>query len=264
MVLPLAGAVFALQAGGSALQFFGQSAAAKAENNARMQAAKMQQAYFYEVQRYQNETWKQDLDYAAEVLEYSKDEFEKQREWVEVANAAVEKNRDSDAFTLMVRGIEETIAATFQTTGVQRQGQSVRARIAATERGVEGNSTEAVLGEIFRQEGEANTMTALNRENTLRQLEREGVALDASSDQQMFQIASSMRTFAPNPRIRTPQPVNPIAPTQLVNGPSGAQLVSGLTNAGISGLNTYNAISGQNAKQTYNQFSSWVSRQFTL
>lgn len=264
MALPLAGAVFAFQAGGSALQFFGQSSASKAENKARMQAGKIQQEHFYEVQRYQNEVWKQDLDYAAEVLAYSVDEFEKQRKWVEVANAAVEKNRDSDAFTLMVRGIEETIAAAFQTTGVQRQGQAARARIAATERGVEGNSTEAVLGEIFRQEGEANAMTELNRENTLRQLEREGIAMDASSDQQMFQIASSMRTFAPNTRVRSPQPVNPVAPTQFANGPSGAQLVSGLTNAGISGLNTYNSISGQNSKQTYNQFSSWVSRQFTL
>ncbi len=264
MAFPLAGAVFAFQAGGSALQFFGQSSASKAENKARMQAGKLQQEYSYEVQKYQNDTWKQDLDYAAEVLEYSQDEFEKQRKWVEVANAAVEKNRDSDAFTLMVRGIEETIASAFQTTGVQRQGQAVRARIAASDRGVEGNSTEAVLGEIFRQEGEANAMTELNRENTLRQLEREGIAMDASSDQQMFQIASSMRSFAPNPRVRSPQPLNPIAPTQFANGPSGAQLVSGLTNAGISGLNTYNAISGQKANETYNQFSSWVSRQFTL
>jgi hypothetical protein len=246
------------------MQWFGARASSKAENAARMEAGRLQQEYFYEVQRYQNETWKQDLDYAAEVLEYSKDEFENQKKWVRTAFDAVEKNRNSDAFTLMVRGIEETIASTFQTTGVQRQGQAARARIAATERGVEGNSTEAVLGEIFRQEGEANTMTELNRENTLRQLEREGIAMDAAADQQMFQIASSMRSFAPNPRVRSPQPINPIAPTQFANGPSGAQLVSGLTNAGISGLNTYNAISGQNSKQTYNQFSSWVSRQFTL
>jgi hypothetical protein len=264
MAFPLAAAVFALQAGGSTIQWFGQREAAKAENKARMQTGKMQQEYFYEVQRYQNDTWKQDLDYAAEVLEYSQDEFEKQRKWVEVANAAVEKNRDSDAFTLMVRGIEETIASAFQTTGVQKQGKAARAKFAASDRGVEGNSTEAVLGEIFRQEGEANTMTELNRENTLRQLEREGIAMDASSDQQMFQIASSMRSFAPNPRVRSPQPINPIAPTQLVNGPNAGQLISGIVGGGMTGVNTYNAASGQNAKQTYDQFSSWVSRQFTL
>jgi hypothetical protein len=229
-----------------------------------MQAGKLQQEYSYEVQKYQNDTWKQDLDYAAEVLAYSVDEFKKQKKWVEVANATVGKNRDSDAFTLMVRGIEETIASAFQTTGVQRQGQAARAKFSAADRGVEGNSTEAVLGEVFRQEGEANTMTELNRENTLRQLEREGIAMDASSDQQMFQIASSMRSFAPNPRVRSPQPLNPIAPTQLVNGPNAGQLISGIMGAGMSGVNTYNAASGQKANETYNQFSSWASRQFTL
>jgi hypothetical protein len=264
MAFPLAAAVFATQAAGATIQWLGQREAAKAENKARMQTGKMQQDYFYEVQRYQNDTWKQDLDYADEVLKYSQDEFAKQKQWVETANAAVEKNRNSDAFTLMVRGIEETIAATFQTTGVQRQGQAARAKIAATERGVEGNSTEAVLGEIFRQEGEANTMTALNRENTLRQLEREGIAMDAASDQQMFQIASSMRTFAPNPKVRSPQPLNPVAPTQMVNGPNAGQLISGIMGAGMSGVSTYNAASGQNSKQTYDQFSSWASRQFTL
>lgn len=264
MPMPLAAATFGMNAAGTVINFLGGQASSRAENRYRAEVARQQQLHFYEVQRYQNDVWRQDLEYAQEVLNYSRSEFDRQTEWAEVANAAVEKNRNSDAFTLMVRGIEETIAATFQTTSAQSMGRAARARFAAAERNVEGNSTEAVLGEIFNQEGRTTSMIELNRENTLRQLEREGISADASADQQLYQISSSLRTFSPNPQVRGPSPLNPVAPAQMVNGPNAAQLISGLFNAGTSAVSSYNAMSGQNAQQTYQQFSNWVSRQFTL
>jgi len=264
MAFPLAAASFALSAGSSIASFLGGRSAARAQNNHARVMNDMQMAYRYEVMRYQNDTWKQDLDHANEVLSYSKDEFGKQIEWAQLANAAVEQNRNADAFTLMARGIEETIASTFQATGIARQGQAARSTFQARERGVEGNSTDAVLGDIWRQEGEAATMNTLNRENTLRQLEHEGLAQDAQADQQMFQIASSIRTFAPNAPIRAPSPVSPVQPTAPVTGPSVATLAAGLGNAAITGFNTYSSVSGQNAQQTWNQLSSWAGRQFTI
>lgn len=264
MVLPLAAAAFALQAGSTVASFVGGRSQAGAANRHQAEVNRINADYRYEVMRYQNDVWKQDLDYANEVLEYSRDEFGNQRGWAERAMAAAEQNRNADAFTLMVRGIEETIAATFQTTNVQRAGQAARASFAACERGVEGNSTEAVLGDIWRQEGEANTITELNRQNTLNQLEREGIAADAQADQQMFQIASSIRTFAPNAPIRTPEPRPALTPQAPVQGPSGAALATGLWNAASNSLGLYNNLTGQNARQTFEQLSAFAGRTFRI
>ena len=99
-------------------------------------------------------------------------QLDKQTMWATTALAAVEKNRNADAFTLAVRGIEETIAATFQTTGAQRAGQAARGQFAAGDRNVEGNTVDAVIGDVTRQEGDLMTMVGINRDAAMRQLER--------------------------------------------------------------------------------------------
>ena len=260
----LAGAGFALQAASTAIQFVAAQEQAKAQRRFVQQQMQVQANYRYEVMKFQNDVWAQDLAHAEEVLSYGRAEFDKQAEWAGRAMEAVEQNRNADAFTLMVRGIEETIAATFQTTNAQRAGQAARARFAAQYRGVEGNSTEAVLGDIWRQEGDLTTMAEVNRKSTLDQLEREGGAADAQADQQLSQIASAIRTFAPQAPIRPPGPVPRINPTAPVVGPSGVTLVAGLSNAAISSVSLYNNLSGQNMQQTMNQLSTWTGNQFNI
>lgn len=261
-LLPIA--MTALNAASTVTSFIGAGAQAKAQNqNARaVQAA--QDAYRDEVMRYQNNVWQQDIEYAREVLSYSKTEFEKQGEWARKAMDAVEQNRNADAFTLMVRGIEETIASTFATTSAQRQGRAATAAFQARERGVEGNSVEAVVGDVMRQEGEARTMVDINRSATMRQLGREAMALDANADAQMSQIAGSIRTFAPQAPIRTPSPLNPMAPQAPVAAPSTAGLVTGLANNFMGGVRLYGDMTGQNTQQTLDGLTSWASRRFSL
>jgi hypothetical protein len=251
------------------------AASAYASHQGQQQQAKKQNAYAAatdaaareyrrDAVEYQLDVWQQDLAYAEEVLAYSRGEFDKQTMWATTALAAVERNRDADAFTLAVRGIEETIAATFQTTGAQAAGQAARAQYAARERGVEGNSVEAVIGDVMRQEGEAITMIEVNRNATLRQIGREALALDAQHDAEASQIAGAIRTFAPQTPIRAPGPVPEGNPTPTVTAPSGVQLAAGLANSFMVGVNAYNGASGQTMQQTARQVTGWVGRQFAI
>lgn len=267
MVFPLifAGVSAAMSVASAASSAAGQAQIAKqsAAQAAATNAANA--AYRDEVMRYQNETWKQDLEYAQESLGYQREEFSRQIEWTDKAQESVTRNRDAEAFAMMARGIEETIASTFQLQGIQRQGTAARATYAAKERGVEGNSVEAVLGDVWRQEGEAKTVVDMNRDVTGRQLFREAIALDAGADSQMSQIASGVRTYAPNAPIRAPGPVNPVNPQAGTTAPSVAALAGGLVSGVLGGFNTYaNLVGREETKQTMDRVSSWLGRQFTF
>jgi hypothetical protein len=235
-------------------------------NNAAASANNLQNAkYRDELLHYQNETWMQDLAYAQETLGYQTAAFTRQIEWSEKARESVTRNRDAEAFTLMARGVEETIAATFQTNALGRQGAAARATHEAKDRGVEGHSVEAVLADVWRQEGEAQTIVAMNRDVTGRQLFREALAGDATADSQMSQIASSVRTYSPNTPIRTPTPVNSAAPQIGTNGPSTGALVGNLAGAAVGGFNTFANLAGkEETKRTIDNVSSWVGRQFAI
>jgi hypothetical protein len=254
----------AVSLGSTVMQFVGGQAATKAARNAAIQQQIQDHKYRQEVMQWQLDVWAQDLEYAREVLSYSREEFAKQTEWAQRALEAVDRNRNAETFTFMARAIEEGIAAAFQNTAIARQGLAARASLAARDRGVEGASVEAVLNDVKRQVGEAQTMTELNLQGTRRQLAREMLAADAASDQQMSAIASNIKTFAPNAPIRKPQPVGQPQAQQLFYSPNAGSLVSGIFNAITTGFNTYNALTGQNAKQTFNQLSSWVGRLFSF
>jgi len=247
---------------------FGQKAQAKQQNEYATRVYQQQEDYRRSVMGFQNKTWEQDLNYAQEVLSYSKTEFQKQLDWADTAVAAVERNRNADTFTLAARAVEETIAATFSSISTRREGQAGRASFAAKDRGVEGNSVGAVLNDVMRQEGEAQTVVAMNRDATLRQLTREAMAVDAGADRQMSEIASSIKTFSPQSPIRGPAPVQPTAPPQTVREPGAGQLALGVSGAlfgsAMSGIDTYGKLSGQTMKQTTDQLTSWAGRQFKL
>ncbi len=142
--IALAAATFAVSAASAASSYQGgqdaasQSAAQATKNN------QTNAAYRDELQRYQNDTWLQDIAYASQNLGYQQVEFQRQIEWTEAAGKAVTRNRDAEAFTLMARGIEETIASTFSRTSIEKQGAAARATYGAKDRNVEGNSVESV------------------------------------------------------------------------------------------------------------------------
>ena len=263
-ITALAVAGFAVSAGSAVAGFMGQSAAARRQNAAARAQYQRELDYRRELMAYQNDVWAQDLGYAREVLSYSVDEFGKQIAWAELAMERAEENRDADAMTLMVRGIEERIAATFQNTSMARQGQAARAQYSARDRGVEGASVDAVVGDIERQEGEARTMTELNYDATRRQLGREAMALDAQADQTAFQIASSIRTLSPQAPVRAPQPLAPPGIQQTYNAPSPIALVGQIAGAAAGAFNSYSTMSGQTNRQTFDQLSGWAGRQFRI
>jgi hypothetical protein len=264
MAFVLAAATFAVTAGAAVANYAGQQQAAGKANAAGRAQAERDRLFRQDMMAYQNDVWAQDLAYAREVLEYSEGEFARQTDWAELAMERAQQNRDSDAYTLMVRGIEERIAATFQNTSMARQGRAARAQFSARDRGVEGNSVEAVLGDVQRQEGDARLMTEMNFDATRRQLGREGRALDAAADQTAYQIASSIRTFAPNAPVRAPQPLPASGQPQQVNGPSPISLVAGIGQAAAGAFNSYSQFSGQTNAQTWNQLSTWAGRQFQI
>lgn len=263
-MLPLifAGASLALSAGSQVMAFKGQEQQAKSQNGFQAGVLSVQGSYRDDVLRYQNRVYAEDIRFASESLGYQTEEFSRQMEWTGKAQEAVTRNRDAEAFTLMVRGIEETIATTFQAQGVSRQGQALRGRIRAQERGVEGNSVDGLLNDVSRQEGEAQTVLEMNRDVVGRQLFREALAGDARADNEMSQIASSVRTYAPNAPIRAPSPVNPLSPQAPVAMPSSGALVGNLAGSLTNAFSTYSTLSGQTGKQTFDQLSGWVSRQF--
>ncbi len=264
MAFIIGAATLAVTAASAYAGYAGQQQQAKKANAYSAATNAANADYRRDVQEYQLDVWQQDLDYANEVLAYSRGEFDKQTLWATTAMAAVERNRDNDAFTLAVRGIEENIAATFQGTSIRSQGQAARGQYAARDRGVEGNSVDAVLGDVQRQEGEALTMVEVNRAAGARQLGREALALDAQHDQQLSQIAGNIRTFSPQAPIRAPSPVSLTQPQAPVAGPSVANLAMGIGNAFVSGVSAYNQASGQNMQQTVSQVTGWVGRQFSI
>lgn len=263
--IALAVAGLAVSAAGTAASYQGGQDAAAQSTAAANKNNQNNAAYRDELQRYQNLTWMQDIEFAQESLGYQQTEFSRQMEWTEAAGKAVTRNRDAEAFTLMARGIEETIASTFQLTGLEKQGRAARGSFAAKDRSVEGNSVEAVLGDVWRQEGEAKTIVDMNRDVTGRQLFREAMAQDAGADSQMSQIASSVRTYAPNAPIRAPGPINPVNPQSGTTAPSMGSALTSLGSAAMGAWNNYTNLAGrEEAKQTVDQLSSWVGRQFTF
>lgn len=264
MLPALAIGMGALSLASSVGGFFGQSRQAKQQNAYNAAMAQLQDNYRREQNAYQYGAWAQDLAFARETLEYSKAEFAKQTAWANAALAAVEKNRDADAFTLAVRGVEENIAATFASQSVAQQGRTARAAFKAKDRGVEGASVDAVLGDVLRQEGEAQTVIEMNRSATMRQLAREALAADAQVDQQASQIASAVKTYSPEAPLKAPRDAPPAAPAQRVNGPSGFALAEGVTNAIAAGFGTYTSLSGRTAKQTFDGLTTWAQRRFSF
>jgi hypothetical protein len=250
-------------AAGSAVASYsqGQSAQKKQESYNR-QMSQTAAEHRLEVMEYQNEVWEQDVSYAQDMLSWAEQEWGRQERYADRAFQAVEKNTLAATGQLLLRQVEEDMAVIMQGQDQRRAGQVARAAIAVRDRGVEGNSVDAIINDVSRQEGEVLNVMAMNRAASLRAINRQIIEADAQGDQQLASI--QLKTYAPSTQIRTPAPVSPVNPAAPVAGPNVGQLVTGVAGAVQGGFANYSTMTGQTQAQTYNQFGNWVGRQFTV
>lgn len=260
----IAGASMAISAASAVAAHQGQEAAASASSKAGVagQIANMQDRSA--TLAYQNQTYAQDIAYANDMLEWSQKEWNRQLAYYGEAARAVEKNTLAQVGQVMLRQVEEDMSTILQGTEVRKQGTVARASMAArnADRGVEGNSVDAILNDVTRQEGEVLSVQEMNRSATQRQLNREAIAIDAQGDQNIANL--SVKTFAPSTQIRTPGTVASVQQAAPVMGPNTAGLVTGLAGAVATGVSNYSAMNGQTNAQTIKQAGSWASSTFKL
>lgn len=239
--------VGAVAVAGSVASYSAQNSAAKKQSNYNKAVEEQQTEYRLDLMEYQNQVWEQDIRYAADMLGWAQTEWDRGVRSDKMAREAIEKNTLAGVSAVLIRQVEEDMATVLQGTEIRRQGATAAARLANADRGVEGNSVEAVLQDVARQEGEAMTALAMNRSVSRRQLNRQAIALDAQGDQQL--MALQLRTFNPQANIRTPQPISPVAPAAPVAGGNVGQLITGVVGGVTSGMTFGAQANGQNLGQ---------------
>jgi len=260
--ITIAAAGVAVAAGGTALSYSQQNSASKKQATYNRVVQAQNEQFRLDTMQYQNDVWEQDIAYANDMLAWAEGEWNRQVTNYGRAAEAIEKNTLAATGQLLIRQAEEDMATILQAAETRRTGTVARAKMEATDRGVEGNSVEAIINDVTRQEGEALNVQAMNRSSSIRAINQAIVAADAQGDQQLANLA--LKTYAPQAQIRQPTPVNPINPAAPVAGPNTGQLITGMSNAVQSGFSSYNAMTQQNTQQTLSQTGNWLSRQLTI
>lgn len=258
-VVAVAAAGVAISAGSAYVTNRGQAANAKQAREYNGQVAALQINDRVLKMQEQNAVWEQDLQYAGDTLSYVEKEWDRQVAASGRAGKAIERNTLAATGTLLVRQVEEDMAAIAQGMEVRRQGAQGRARVASRDRGVEGNSVDAIVQDVSRQEGEATAVMAMNRAAFTRQINRKIIAADAQGDQQLANLTD--KTFAPQVQVRVPGALASVAPAQIPQGPSDAALGLNIASAAIGGLTSYSTMNGQTVKDT---FDNWAGRPPTI
>lgn len=218
----------AISIGTSLLSYNAQKAQSAKDNAYNLQVQATQEAYRADLLKYGNTVYEQEIDYGNEVLSYQKAEFGRQVDLVEKAQAGIEKNYLAKVGTLLQRRVEETMAFALGVNDVADEGRKQRSTIAAksADRGLEGVSVEAVLGDISRQEGEAITSLTMTEEAKQRQFIVDGASLKAEADSQ--RLNTVVRTYNPTAPVQAPSPVNPVTPAAQRSDPSVGTLIAGI------------------------------------
>lgn len=260
----IAAAGVAVAAGGAAASYSAQQSAAKKQGAYNAKVEGQQLDYRQQVLEYQNDVWQQDVDYSNDMLAWSEKEWDRQERYATRAGQAIEKNTLAQTGQLLLRQVEEDMGVVMQGQEQQRRGQVARATVAAGagSRGVEGNSVDAILNDVTRQEGEVLNVMAMNRSASMRAINQQIVAADAQGDQQLSSI--QLKTYAPSLQIRQPSPVSAVNPAAPVAQANVGQLVTGVAGAVQGGFANYSAMSNQPQTKTYSDMGSWVGRQFTV
>lgn len=238
------------------------SSAAKAQREYNGEVAALQMSDRVMKLQEQNDTWEQDIKHAGDTLAWAEGEWVRQERAADKAVRAVEKNTLAATGQLLIRQVEEDIATVAQGMDARRTGTVARASRSAVDRGVEGNSVDGILNDVFRQEGEAVNVMAMNRAAGLRQINRQIIEADAQGDQQLANIA--VRTFAPQTPIRQPGVLGSVAPAAPVQGPSTGQLIGNIAGAVVQGVGNYSSWNGQTVKDTVDGARTWIGKQFAV
>ena len=238
------------------------SSAAKAQREYNGQVAALQMSDRVMKLQEQNDTWEQDIKHAGDTLAWAEQEWTRQERAADKAVRAVEKNTLAATGQLLIRQVEEDIAVVAEGMGVRRTGTVARASRSAVDRGVEGNSVDAIINDVSRQEGEALNVMAMNRAAGLRQLNREIIAADAQGDQALANIA--VKTFAPQTPVRQPGVLGSVAPAAPVQGPSTGQLIGQVAGAVVQGVSNHAAWNGKTVKDTVDGARTWIGKQFAV
>lgn len=207
--------------------------------------------YRAELIAHQNVVYKQNIDYGGQVLDWKKSEFARQEDMVERAQDGIQKNLFTQYATALQRQVEEQIAGAFQMDTVSRQAQKQRAsaQVAADRKGVEGNSIESLIDDVWRQQGDAHAVLELNKSATMRQLNLEMMGLKANADQALYNIP--IQTYGPSAPIQAPSPVSPVAPAAPVAMPSQGALIANVVGQAVQGMSNYASWSGQTMRQAF-------------
>lgn len=261
-VIAIAAAGVAVSAGAAAVSYSQQADASAKQSKYNQSAAITQYTDKVAAMEYQNRVWQQDLEYARDTLSWAETEFERQKVAVTRAATAIEKNTIAATGQLLLRQVEEDIAVVAQGLDTRTRSVQARGKIAAQDRGVEGNSVDVIINDVSRQEGEALNVMAMNRSASLRQINRQIIEADAQGDQQL--AALQVKTYAPAQQIRSPAPINSVMPAAPVQSANIGQLVSGVAGGVAAGVSNYSSMSGQTTADTVKQAGSWISKQFTV
>lgn len=233
-----AGLTTALSVGSSLLNFGAQKVAAEKQNAYNLQRQAVEEKYRTDMFKYGNEVYAQDVKFGGEVLDYQKKEFDRQERMIGVAREAADTNYFRKVGQLLQRQVEEEMALAFGDDAMSKSARdaSGKAIVSANQRGVEGASVDAILGDIARQEGEALTTIDLNRQAGRRQATWEALGLKAENDERIFNLQA--QTYNPSAPITAPGPAGSVAPAQRVSGPSVASLAVNVASSVVSGFNT--------------------------
>jgi hypothetical protein len=261
-VIVVAAVGVAVTAGSAVASHSQQSHAAQKQKTYNRVTQASNEQFRLDTMEYQNEVWADDIKYSEDMLAWAEGEWNRQVEYAGRAQEAVEKNTLAATGQLLIRQVEEDMAVIAQGAETRRTGTVARAQIEARDRGVEGNSVEAIINDVTRQEGEALNVMAMNRSSSIRSINNALIAADAQGDQSLASI--QLKTYAPSQQIKTPTPINPVNPAAPVAGANVGALVTGFAGAVQGGISNYSQMTQQPTHETYSQAGAWVGRQFQV
>lgn len=240
--------------------------AAETTNAASIKNAKASYANQEDTMRWQDTTWQQDIDFATQNLDYEQKEFAKQAGYVADTGKAILTNEGAAMAATALATVQKNIAVTLKEADLGTSAAQARAtaQVGADGRGVSGNSVNAIIDDVSRQQGEATSTMELNRSAINQQARLDIQGQKAAGDTQIGELAASVKVYSPSTPIRTPGPVgNTVSPTILQPAEQ-----SGLANslaigaAGIqgaaTGFNTFNTLSGSTSKETVGAVGSFL------
>ena len=165
------------------------------------EAAIKQEAVEYQNQeatmRYQDETWQQDIDFATQTLNYQAKEFIKQGDYVAKAGTAIDQNENAQFGQVALQTIQKNIAISLNEANTNTSAAQARAteQVKADARGVSGNTVDAIIDDVSRQQGQAISVMEMNRAGINAESMVDMAAVKAGADTSLGQLQASVKTY---------------------------------------------------------------------